>query len=1158
MSLRMVIGRSGTNHSEFILDEIANTLHESPVGRYIYYIVPEQMTFQEEYNLLKKQDISGSIRAQVVSFSRLAYRVLQETGGSTKQFIGSTGTQMMLRKIIEERTEQFLMFQKAVDKQGFIQELEGIITEFKRHNISPEILYEQITYTKQNVALTNKLLDIHYIYARLAQLLEDKYIDGEDQLQLLVEKITATEQLQEAEIYINGFFRFTPKELEIIRELLKVSKRVTISFIADEQALEQSSDELDLFYQTTETYHVLKQLAAEEEITVEKPVLMHVETGVFHDKPYFYHLEQHFDERPLPVLTTDDKSPVILREAVHPRAEVEGMVQEILRLVREDQYRYRDMVVFVRDPDSYHDLIQTMFHSYHIPFFIDEKRTMLNHPLIEFIRSLFDLVESNWRYDALFRLLKTGFIRPTDEEYPLTMDAIDTLENYCLEYGIRSRSQWLQDEAWVYKRGRGFEFASQTDQDKAYEKGINAYRMQVVQAIEQFDRAVRQEKTVRDKCVAIYQLLDKLSIPTQLETARFNFDEAGQIEKGREEEQVWNGVMQLLDEFVEMVGDDVITFTSFQQILEAGLEALEFSHVPPTMDHVIVASIDQSRIETKKAAFLLGVNEGTWPLKPALDGMINEREREFLKQFGMELAESSRRVLLDDNFYMYVAFTKATEYLSVSYVLSDSDGNTKIPSPLIQRLQTFFPHIETELLMEVDELQDANRFITTKEMTRAPLTVQLARYLRGYEMDDIWWDVLNWYTKNDKKHGTTYRVLQSVFYENKPVSLTKDTVGRLYPKQVRTSVSRLEMLHRCSYQHFLQYSLNLKERRTYSLDAPDIGSLFHEALKTITEWVQREGKSFAQLTKEESATYAQQSMEHLAPLLQHHILSSSNRYRYIQRKLRDVIAQATFILSEQARASGFSPIGIELGFGEGQPLKPLSIPLREGFELLLRGRIDRVDEAKLNDQLYLRIIDYKSSARGLQLVDVYYGLALQMITYLHVILMQAEEWLGMKASPAGILYFHVHDAIVSAEGELSDDEIETEIFKQYKMDGLVAENETITKIMDDETDNGWSPIIPIGYRKDGEFRAGSKTADEATFALLQEHIRSLIQAAGLQMISGEIKLNPYEFKNQKACTYCPFKSVCQFDPILKENNYRTLRALNNKEALHAIEERSDQ
>lgn len=1155
MSLGMVLGRASVNHSEFILDEIVKKLEAAPEGRPIYYIVPEQMTFQEEYTLLKKDKIAGSMRAQVVSFSRLAYRVLQETGGSTKQFISSTGTQMMLRKIIEEKTNQFLMFQKAVDKQGFIQELEGIITEFKRHNITPEALYEQITYTEQHIALTNKLLDIHYIYAKLADLLRDKYIDGEDQLQLLLEKIATTESLQGAEIYINGFFRFTPKEMEIIRELLKVSKHVTVAIIADEQMLEVDLDELDLFYQTKETYHQLKQVAKEEEITIDEPVVLQVEQALLEDKPHIFHMEENFDQRPVKALKTKETSPVLLREAVHPRAEVEGMLQEILRLLREENYRYRDIVVLVRDAATYHDLIQTMFQSYRIPLFIDEKRTMLNHPFIEFIRSLFDVIDSNWRYDAVFRMLKTGFIPKTNEEYPLTLDAIDRLENYCLEYGIRSRRQWLQAEPWIYRRGRGFEHVAQTDNDKAFEERINAYRMQVVEAIQGFDQAMAEEKTVKEKCISIYELLEKLSVPNMLEWTRFQFDQAGQIEKGREEEQVWNAFMQLLDEFVEMVGEEKMTFASFHEILEAGLEALEFSHVPPTMDHIIVASIDQSRIERKKAAFLLGVNEGTWPMKPALDGMINEKEREFLKQFGMELAESSRRVLLDDIFYMYLAFTKATDYLSVSYLLSDSDGNAKIPSPMIDRLKGFFPDLEAELLMDPDELDDAKRFITTKEMTRAPLTVQLARYLRGYDIDKVWWDVLNWYTENESKYDTSYRVLQSIFYENKPVSLANETVARLYPKQVKTSVSRLEMFHRCSYQHFLQYSLNLKERKTYTLDAPDIGSLFHEALKTITEWVQSEGRTFAQLTREDSATYARQSMEHLAPLLQHHILSSSNRYRYIQKKLRDVIAQATFILSEQARASGFSPVGIELGFGEGEPLKPLSIPLQDGYELLLRGRIDRVDEAKLNDQLYLRIIDYKSSARGLQLADVYYGLALQMITYLHVILMQAEEWLGMKASPAGILYFHVHDALLAAEGELSEAEIAQEIFKQYKMSGLVAENETLTKIMDDETETGFSPIIPVAYKNDGTFRAGSNTADEATFDLLQEHIRTLIQSAGIQIVSGSIELNPYEFKNQKACTYCPFKSVCQFDPILRENNYRTLRPLNNKEALHAIAER---
>src|SRR5699024_3884263 len=129
-------------------------------------------------------------------------------------------------------------------------------------------------------------------------------------------------------------------------------------------------------------------------------------------------------------------------------------------------------------------------------------------------------------------------------------------------------------------------------------------------------------------------------------------------------------------------------------------------------------------------------------------------------------------------------------------------------------------------------------------------------------------------------------------------------------------------------------------------------------------------------------------------------------------KLEQVIAQATYILSEQARASGFSPVGIELGFGYKDELAPIKIPLSKDRELILRGRIDRVDKAEQDGNLYLRIIDYKSSDYQLSLEDVYYGLSLQMLTYLHVILLQSEKWLGMQASPAGVLYFHIHDAMV--------------------------------------------------------------------------------------------------------------------------------------------------
>jgi len=1158
MGLRFIIGRSGTGKSGRTVDEIKEKLIQDPQGSPIFYIVPDQMTFQQEFELFHDEQIKGSIRAQVASFSRLAWRVLQETGGGTKQFISSVGIQMMLRKIIEEKQGDWRVFQKAMEKQGFLDQLETMLTEFKRYDVTPEVLRMQMERLNQfmhkspgEIALVNKLDDLLYIYEKLIFALRDNYMDSEDQLQLLAEKIRESCLLEGATIYFDGFHRFTPKELIVVEALLEKCDSVTVTLALDNPDTEVS--ELDLFYQTSETYHQLKQLAYENQIDIEDTVILNPANGRFRDRPYFLHLEQNFDVRPSPEFYGE--VPINIAEAVHPRAEVEGAAQEILRLVREEGYRFEDMAVFIRQTDVYHDLIQTIFNDHDIPVFIDEKRTMLNHSLIEFIRSGLDVVEGNWRYDAVFRVLKTGFIPSFDQDYPLTNDAIDELENYVLEYGIRSRERWFSKDEWKFQRFRGFDQAGQTDNEKETQKRINKYRMQIVRALQPFDEQIRNASTIRERCEATYMLLENLQVPRQLEQMREYYDDHGEVEKGREQDQVWDAVIQLLDEMVEMAGTEKIALSTFHSALDAGFKTLKFSHVPPSMDHVIVGTIDRSRISGVKCAFLLGVNDGVWPMKPPADGMINEEEREILAGNGIKLADSGKRQLLDDWFYMYIAFTAAKDKLIISYPLSDEEGKAKMPSQLIKRIEDLFPACcNHQLLQDPEELADAERFITTPIKTRSALTAQLARSRNGYPVKSVWWEVFNWYVTNQPKFSTTYMILQSLYYENNPVHLADETVEQLYPKQVKASVSRLETYYKCSYQHFAKYSLKLDERKTYKLDAPDIGQLFHEALKIITDWIQSEGRDFAQLSKQDTDNYAKKAVSNLAPILQHQILHSSNRYKYIQQKLQEVIARAAYILSEQARQSNFSPVGLELGFGEKEKLPPLSMQLPNGFELLLRGRIDRVDKALNQDSLYLRIIDYKSSARGLNLIDVYYGLALQMLAYLDVVLTHSEQWLGSKATPAGVLYFHVHNPMISGKRKMSNNEIEEEIFKKYKMQGLLLSNEEIVQMMDTSLESGSSSIVPAGLKKNGGFYSYSKIADNDTFTSLRNHIHQLMEDAGIDITTGGVHLNPYQHKQNVACTFCPFHAVCQFDPVLEDNNYRKLSDMKDDDILMKLRE----
>ncbi|KAB8139213.1 helicase-exonuclease AddAB subunit AddB [Gracilibacillus oryzae] len=1149
--LRFIIGSSTANKSEQCITEMKTELQQNPQGSPIIYLVPDQMTFQQEYALFNGSQINGATRAQVYSFSRLAWRVMQELGGATKKFITSTGVQMMLRKIIDQRTSDWKVFQKAIEKQGFIAQLEDMITEFKRYCITPEMITEQIAdmdrfhhQTITEKALTNKLDDLYYIYDKLVQALAGTYMDNEDRLQLLIEKLTASDFLQDTEIYIDGFHHFTPQELMVIEVMLQKAKQVHITLTMD-QVEDPVIDPLELYHLTKETFVQMEQLAGKHNIAIETELIKS------NEETAFVHLDKHFDHRP--AVPYGQKAPVQIAEAVHPRAEVEGAAQEITKLVRDQNYRYRDIAILIREPDVYHDLITTIFEDYQIPVFVDEKRPMLHHPLIECVRSLLDVLEGDWRYDAVFRVLKTGFIPEGNKQYRLDQEAIDELENYVLEYGIRGRGRWLNDQPWLFQRFRGFDQSAQTDRELTIQKKINMYRDQVAEIIGPLDRDLKEASTIQEKVIVLFQWLEQIGVPQRLEAIRDQYDSEGRIEKGREQDQVWDAIIQLLEEITEIAGDEAIDLKTFRNILESGFDSLQFSHVPPSIDHVVVGSIDRSRMHGIKCALLLGVNEGTWPMKQGGDGLISEEERGLLLTKGIQLAEGSKRQLLDDIFYIYSAFTLPTEYLWISYPLSNEEGKTKAASPLVKRMEEIFPdRLERLMLQDPEEMTDSKRFVTTPVKTRGALTAQLARLLRGYPIHSVWKYALNWYIEQPEAKATNQMVLKSLFYQNRPKNLSAKTVEQMYSKEIKASVSRLETYHRCSYQHFARYNLGLEERQTYKLDAPDIGQLFHEALKQITEWIQTEGRNFASIYDQEARTYANRAIGHLAPVLQHQILHSSKRYQYIQRKLEDIIARATFILSEQARKSSFSPVGLEVGFGYPNQLAPLEVPLKEDYKLLLRGRIDRVDQAIGQDQLFLRIIDYKSSSKGLNLTEVYYGLALQMLAYLDVVLQNAQQWLGQKASPAGVLYFHVHNPMLSLADSLAEDKIDAEIFKQFKMKGLLLEQEDVVKMMDTSLESGRSNIIPAGFSKTGSFYKGSQVAEKEIFDQLQSYIRQLMRGAGIAMLEGEVDVNPFQKQDQVACTFCSYRSVCQFDPTLPENSYRKLKDLKDEEAIEAM------
>ncbi|MEG9296295.1 helicase-exonuclease AddAB subunit AddB [Mangrovibacillus sp. Mu-81] len=1156
MAVRFLLGRAGTGKSYGMLSEIKEKLLDQPDGDPIIYLVPDQMSFISEYELVNTPGLNGMIRAQVFSFTRLAWKILQETGGMSRYHLSNAGLNMMIRKIIEENKDNLQIFSKASEKPGFIDHVEAMLTEFKRYCIKPQELGDFKQEQGQSKVLKDKLHDLELIYGKFEEKLFGKYIDSEDYFQLLADNVKNSELLKDAEIYIDGFHSFTPQEYLIIDQLIQHSRKVTIALTADPEQQLGAVNELSLFRMTNETYHTLQDICQRAHQSIEEEVF--VKPIRFRNK-LMEHMEQHFEERPAASYTEGDtRESIMFLEASNRRAEVEGIAREIRKLARLEGYRYKDIAVLVRNSQDYRDKIETIFQDYEIPFFLDQKRTMLNHPLIELIRSSLEIMNSNWRYEPVFRAVKTDLLFPYHKDPAELREQMDRLENYVLAYGIQGE-RWTNKERWKYRRFRGLEHvdAPQTDKERELEHEINELRLFISAPIVRLGKRLKKQRTGREFCETLYLYLEELDIPAKLERLRIQAEERGDLVAAREHDQAWSAVIELLDQYVEMLGEEVTSVKKFTSILDAGIESMKFSLVPPAIDQVIIADLEKSRLADIKSAFIIGVNDGVLPAKMNEDGVLSEEDRESLLQEGFKIAPTNRTKLLDEEFIAYKAFTTPSRKLFISYPIANEEGKALLPSSYIKRLREMFPDAGTKLLInEPSELpeEDQLHYVCHPNVTISHLTSQLQLKKREYPIYDFWWDVYNFYASSPEWKWQAQHILSSLFYENRADSLTEGTSKDLYGDHILASVSRMELFNSCPFSHFASHGLKLREREFFKLEAPDIGEMFHSALKWISEEVERHGLTWSTLSKGQCLQLAKDAVAMLAPKLQHQILLSSNRHHYIAKKLEHIISRASLILSEHAKASGFVPVGVELGFGPNAALPPFQFQLRNGTKMELQGRIDRVDKAEDENGVYLRIVDYKSSTRDLDMTEVYYGLALQMLTYLDIVLSHSKQFVGKEAQPAGVMYFHVHNPMINSKKILTLDQIEKEIFKSFKMKGLVLGDTDIIRLMDQTLDTGNSDIVSAGIKKDGSLSSRSKAASKEDFHFMRQHVRKLYEKAGNRIVSGATEITPYKLKDRTPCQFCSYRPVCQFDQSLEENEFRVLPSAKAEDLLAKVRE----
>ena len=1112
MSFRIIYGRAGTGKSEYCYREIAQKIKKE---NKILIITPEQFSFTAEKKLMDAIDTQAVFNAEVVTLSRMAYRVISEIGGKNETNLSKCGKAMLIYSILSNNKNE-LKFLGKTDEN--VDMLDTAITEFKKHGISVEQLKQEIE-NQEDIYLKNKLQDLNVVYSGFEEQLAGKYIDETDLLTILAENIDKTDMFKDAVIYIDEFAGFTSQEYHIIEKLIQIAKQVTITICTD-GLHEIKNPDTDIFYSNEVTVTKLLEVAQNCDVKIEE---IKLEERYRFKNSELKHLEKNLYENKPQKYNSQIKN-IQLFLAKNQYSEIEEVARNVLKLVRDEGYRYRDISIITKNIATYSSLARAIFDKYDIPIFIDENRDLNQNVVIQYILAILEIFIKNWSYEAVFNYIKTGFSN-------IEEDDIFKLEKYCLKWGIK-QNKWKKE----------FTYGNYEEKDKADIERLEQIRKDLVTPLMNLKYKIDENKTVEGISKAIYEFLVEQQIYEKVQIKIQELNEIGQIDLANEYESSIQTIIEILDEIVLVFKDDKITIDKYNQILKIGFKNSSLTKIPGTQDQVIMGDVDRSRSHKVKAIFIIGLNDGEFPSVRKDEGFLNDADREVLKQNGIELAKGTIDKLYEDSFNIYKAFTTAEEKLYLLYSSSDMQGKALRPSMLINKIKKIYP-----MLQEQSDVIERRSEILNKKTTYEELIINLNKLKEQDSIEKLWYYIYDYYQKNSEWNEKLKQSLKGLEYTNIPDKIDQNNIDRLYGNTLITSISKLERYRSCPFSYYLQYGLKIKPQEELKIQTLNTGTFIHEVIDEFFGTVKEVGIKLEEITEEQLSEIINKIIDSKLGQNKNYIFTSTAKYRALVIRLKKIIKKALKYIIGTIVQSRFEVLGTEVEFGEKGQYKPIRLTLEDGKRIEIIGKIDRIDTAQGEDGKYLRIIDYKSSAKNIDLNEVYAGLQIQLLTYLDAACKEED------LMPAGVLYFSMLEQMIKSDKRLGQEEIEEKIRTNFKMKGLILADVKVVKLHDKNLQNGSSALVPAYIGKDGELsekKTSGVTAEQ--FKDLQKYMYTIIKQISKEILGGNIDLKPYYKDKKTPCKYCDYKSICSFNMGGCENSYNYIDKKSKEEILSKL------
>ena len=1127
-------------------------------------LVPDQFSLQAERDAFFYLDKTGLMDLAVVDFSALGHKILKEAGGPVPPLIDKYGRHMLLTRILEESDDALKIYKGVRGKNSFVERVNMLISEMKRSEVSVDMLREVSESLEDSSFLKYKLKDIVTLFSLYEEAIAGKYLDSEDYITFYGDKMLDSSLVAVSDVWVYGFDTFTPKNMLVLERILKTARSLNIVMTwedAAETPPERSAkvdagdpsqsgdaawpgdagflaadDREDLFSLTGFVIRNLVEMAEDlnEEVTCQAI------TGSGRDNLWSKTMREISVSQEDSLQEKDPRITAVCTSNIY--AEADRAAAYILQLVREHGYRFGDIVVVCNDTGLRSGVIRRTFVRWGIPVFIDQKRKVIQHPVVGFLLSLLEIIGNGYRDSAVMQLIKSGFLGLAEEEQ-------DALENYVQQFKIRGT-------LWKKPFSRMGDNYTAEDLNR-----FNELREQVVSVIETARDRIGKYNTAGEKIRGLYGFLaDDFMMEDRIEAMAKAQQEAGFLDGAAETGQSWNVICRIFDQIVETVGEERLSGRALRQIVEAGLAEMEIGIVPVNPDSVLVGTMQRTRVGRVKALLVLGANEGLLPLQKTDEGLLSEREKAVLEEMDLEFSRTEDMVKQEERLAIYRTLSQPEERLYVSCSRIDETGGELRPSAVFRELENFLQsRAESDDSVVLGDLEDGEvtEIAVSPKGAISYLTDAFREYLEDGKLDEDWLYAGLWYGSHEPEEME--RIRRGMEFDNEQNALGGQLADALYRgdrRAIEASASRLEKYSGCPFAHFISYGLRPEDLRVFEMGPREIGDIYHECIMKLSQRLTAGEDSFQgldavpvaitdpdsrwmKITQEECREEIRRILQEETGTYREGLLSSGRNESYRTERIVDICSRVAWAMIGQVRRGRIREMYFEQPFARGAQLPPIRVTAGE-HEVLIKGKIDRMDVLEMPEhedglETAVRIVDYKTGGDSVDVEHFRSGYKLQLMLYLKAATQKQE------VKPAGVFLFKIREIDADADARTvvpGEAAAEERMEDAYKLEGIVLDDMDLIDAMDTEI-GGASKVLPIKYvKKNGTYSgsSGGYLFSREEFEELSAQVDRQVDRICREICDGKIDIRPKKEKKKDmegnyktSCKYCSYKSICMFD-----------------------------